>query len=124
MENIRILFVDDEEELVSTLVERLEFRNINAAYELNGASAIERLRREKFNVVILDLKLPGISGEETLKVINSEHHDLPVIIITGHLAATGTVEIPKGASEYLTKPINIENLIGKINGVLERHEPK
>ena len=122
MEKLKILFVDDEEELVSTLVERLEFRDINAVYELNGASAIERLRKEKFNIVILDLKLPGISGKETLRVINQEHARLPVILITGHLSATEQHEVPKGAADYLTKPINIDDLIEKINDVLSGHE--
>ena len=122
MGNFKILFVDDEEELVSTLVERLELRDIEAAYELNGASAIERLRREEFNIVILDLKLPGISGEETLRVIKKEHAKLPVILITGHVSANEQNEIPKEAADYLTKPINIEDLIGKIQDVLVGHE--
>lgn len=114
----RILFVDDEEELVSTMVERLEFRDVKAAYELNGASAIERLRKEKFDIVVLDLKLPGISGEETLRVINKEHPGLPVVLITGHLSATDNQEIPKGAADYLTKPISIDDLLEKIDAVL------
>ncbi len=122
MEDKKFLFVDDEEELVSTLVERLGFRDIHAAYEVNGASAIERLRKEQFDIVILDLKLPGISGEETLRVINREHPMLPVVIITGHLSATEQHTIPNGAADYLTKPINIDDLLEKIKNVFIRHE--
>jgi DNA-binding NtrC family response regulator len=118
MENFRILFVDDEEELVSTLVERLEFRNIQSSYALNGASAIEKLRREKYDVVVLDLKLPGISGEETQRVINKEHPELPVILITGHLSATDANKTPRGAAAYLTKPIHIDDLLQKIQQIL------
>ncbi|MFH2036078.1 MAG: response regulator [Candidatus Zixiibacteriota bacterium] len=120
MGKFKILFVDDEEELVSTMVERLEFRDIESAYELNGASAIERLRKEDFDIVILDLKLPGISGEETLRVVKKEHPRLPVILITGHLSAEEQGEIPKGAADYLTKPINIDDLIGKIQDVFDK----
>ena len=122
MSEFRVLFVDDEKELVDTLVERLQYRDIEATYELNGASAIERLRYEKFDVVILDLKLPGISGAETLKVINKEHPDIPVLIITGHGSVAEIEDMPKGAVEYLPKPINIDDLIGRMRSAITGNE--
>lgn len=120
MDKFKVLFVDDEQELVSTLVERLEYRDIEAAYELNGASAIERMRREKFDVVVLDLKLPGISGPETMRVINKEHPEVPVLIITGHGSSPEMEDMPKGAADYLPKPINIDELIEKIRGSMKQ----
>ena len=94
MSEFRVLFVDDEEELVSTLVERLQYRDIEAVYELTGASAIERMRRESFDVVVVDLKLPGISGSETMRVINKEHPGIPVMIITGHGSSAEMQDMP------------------------------
>jgi len=120
MSDFKVLFVDDEEELVSALIERLQYRDIDAAYELNGASAIERMRREKYDIVVLDLKLPGISGAETLRVVKQEHPDIPVILITGHLPSGEPDEIPRGAADYLIKPINIDVLIKKIVQALDR----
>ena len=120
MGEFKVLFVDDEQELVSTLVERLQYRDIKAAYELNGASAIERMRREQFDVVVLDLKLPGISGAETMRVINKEHPEVPVLIITGHGSSVEMEEMPRGAADYLAKPINIDDLIDKIRVSMQK----
>ena len=120
MPEFRVLFVDDEKELVATLIERLQYRDIDASYELNGASAIERLRCEKFDIVILDLKLPGISGAETLKVINKEHPDLPVLIITGHGSTDEIDDMPQGAAKCLPKPINLDDLISRMRSAIHK----
>jgi len=120
MSKFKVLFVDDEEELVSTLVERLKYRDIAGAYELNGASAIERLRREKFDIVIIDLKLPGISGAETTRVVKQEHPELPILLITGHGSPLETEEIPKGIEDILPKPIKLDTLVEKIQTVLRQ----
>ncbi|MFZ5979045.1 MAG: response regulator [Candidatus Zixiibacteriota bacterium] len=114
MKDIKILLVDDEEELVSTLVERLRYRNIDAEYLLNGAAAIQRMREKKFDVVLLDLKLPGISGIETMRVIKKEHPDIPIILITGHGSLINGEDMPKGAFDYLPKPVDLDILILKI----------
>jgi DNA-binding NtrC family response regulator len=120
MSEFKVLFVDDEEELVTTIVERLQYRDIEATYELNGASAIERMRRDQFDVVVLDLKLPGISGAETMRVINKEHPEIPVLIITGHGTSIEMEDMPRGAADYLAKPINIDDLIMKIRASLKK----
>jgi DNA-binding NtrC family response regulator len=120
MSEFKVLLIDDEQELVSTLVERLQFRDIDAAYELTGSSAIERMRREKFDVVVLDLKLPGISGSETMRVINKEHPNVPVLIITGHGSSAEMQDMPKGAADYLAKPINIDDLIEKMRNAMNK----
>jgi DNA-binding NtrC family response regulator len=114
MSELKVLLVDDEEELVSTLVERLEYRQIKAEFLLNGAAAIQRMREAKFDVVVLDLKLPGISGIETMRVIKKEHPGVPIILITGHGSPLSDDDMPKGAFDYLPKPIDLEILVQKI----------
>ncbi len=107
----RALLVDDEEELVTTLQERLSYRDIDADFSLTGADAIQKMREKRFDIVVLDLKLPGISGIETMRVLKNEYPDVPIILITGHGSPDTTDDLPKGAYEYLPKPINIEKLM-------------
>ncbi|MEW5923812.1 MAG: response regulator [Candidatus Zixiibacteriota bacterium] len=114
----RVLLVDDEEELVTTLQERLSYRDIEAEYSLTGAEAIQKIREKKFNIVVLDLKLPGISGIETLRVMRSEFPNVPIILITGHGSPETTDDLPKGAYEYLPKPINIDKLVAVMKEAL------
>jgi two-component system response regulator CpxR len=115
MQKFKVLLIDDEEELVSALVERLSYRGIGAAYALDGYEALLKLRQEKFEVVVLDVKLPGMDGMEVLSRINREHPDVPVLLITGHGSpADHLAEIPEGACACLAKPINIEDLIAKM----------
>ncbi len=115
MDNFRVLFVDDEEELVVTLVERLGFRGVEAEYALNGTVALAKLHDAEFDVVVLDLKLPGMSGAEVLGVIKQDYPQLPVLMITGHGSSSETPEDrPPGAYDYLAKPINLEDLMTKM----------
>jgi DNA-binding NtrC family response regulator len=120
MEEFRVLFIDDEEELVTTLVERLRYRGIEAEYTLNGPDALEKLRQSDFNVVVLDLKLPGMSGADVLKNIKRDYPQLPVLMITGHgSSAEMTEDKPPGAFDYLAKPINLDDLIAKMREAME-----
>jgi len=115
MNSHNVLLIDDEEELVSTLVERLGYRGIEAEFVTNGADGITLMREKKFDAVVLDLKMPGIGGLEVLQILRREHPQVPVLMITGHGSITGNEEVPVGAYEYLPKPINIEAHIEKIN---------
>ena len=115
MARFRVLLVDDEEELVSTLVERLTYRDVEAAYALSGQDALDQLRGSHFDVVVLDLKLPGMSGTDVLRAIKKEWPRIPVLMITGHgSTGDGLVEIPEGAHDYLAKPLGIDTLIQKM----------
>jgi len=124
MNNLRVLIIDDEEELVSTLIERLSYRGITASGALNGQDGIALLARETFDVVVLDLKLPGISGLEVLRQLQVKHPEVKVIIITGHGSTSANDEdIPPGAYDYLPKPVDINVLIAKMNeAVRSNHE--
>ncbi len=124
MNSFRVLFVDDEEELVSTLVDRLEYRSIHADYAINGDIALEKLQREKFNIVVVDLKLPGLSGEELTHLVNKSYPNLPVLMITGHGSGNdGSFEKPNGVYELLQKPIDISLLIEKMEEAIKANEP-
>lgn len=121
MARFRVLLIDDEEELVSTLVERLSFRDVEAAYALTGPDALEQLRDGRFDVVILDLKLPGMSGVDVLKSIKRDWPSIPVLMITGHGSpGDDSVEIPEGADDYLAKPLGIDMLVKKMEEAVNR----
>lgn len=114
MDYLRVLLVDDEEELVSALMERLGYRGIEAAFALDGARALEMIREREFDVVLLDLKLPGMSGVEVHDTITREHPGLPVILITGHGAPPEQLGLPSGGYLFLEKPVALDVLIEKI----------
>lgn len=116
MAKLRILLVDDENELVDALAERLDLRGFYADGVTSGAEALARVRAEGYDVVVLDVKMPGESGIEIMKSIKKEKPDLPVILITGHGSAQdGEQGLNEGAFDYLQKPIQLETLIKKIN---------
>lgn len=111
----KILLIDDEEEFVSTLAERLELRGYSAKITRDGESGISLITQYSFDIVVLDLMMPGLNGLETLKLIKAIDKDLPVIILTGHGASKEGMEgIRFGAFDFLVKPLDIRELINKI----------
>ncbi len=115
MSEFRALLVDDEKELVTALVERLGYRGIEAEYALDGVEALAKMREGGFQVVVLDLKLPGMGGMEVLHRLRRDYPQVPVLLITGHGAPTDEVEpSPEGAFDYLVKPVDLDNLIAKM----------
>lgn len=112
---LRVLFVDDEDELVSAVVERLEIRGLEAVGETSGSAALERLEREAFDVVVVDVKMPGIGGLEVIRRIKDHKPDLEVILLSGHGSAGDSEEgLRLGAYDYLMKPIKIDVLVEHI----------
>ena len=121
MSEMRVLLIDDEHELVSTLVERLAYRDIEAEFAVDGEQALQMLRQSAYDIVVLDLKLPGMSGSDVLKAIRAEWPDMPVLMITGHGADGARQEqIPIGNCECLAKPIGIDQLILKMKEALAK----
>lgn len=115
MDQIKILMVDDEEELIAAWIERIELRGINARGVTNGKDALKIIKDNDFDVLVLDLKMPGISGYDMMQLIKKEKPDLPIIIITGHQCnEEETNSLPANAFDCLIKPVNIEILIEKI----------
>lgn len=112
---INVLFVDDEKEFVDTLAERLAMRMINASVVYNGKEALQFLKENIPDVMVLDLNMPEMSGNEVLHRVRKSHPDVAVIILTGH-GSDKDREILEamGAAGYLTKPVDIDVLLGKI----------
>jgi DNA-binding NtrC family response regulator len=111
----KLLLVDDEERFRETLAKRLQ----ETGYEVSGASsgmeALDRLAAEKFDIVILDIQMPGLSGIETLSEIRGRHIGVEVIMLTGHGDVSSAVEgMRLGAYDYLMKPYEYEYLVVKI----------
>jgi DNA-binding NtrC family response regulator len=115
MEKIKILLVDDEEELVNTLSERIEMRGFEAVVAFNGEEALRVLETNVPDVVILDLRMPGLDGMQVLERMKKTHSDIEVIILTGHGSHKDETEaVNLGAFSYLQKPVQIDVLIENI----------
>ncbi len=111
----KILLVDDEKGYLNVLSNRLSKRSFIPTKAFSGTEAIQILRKEDFDVVVLDLKMEDMDGIEVLKVIKRMVPDLPVILLTGHGSHTAAKEgILAGAFDYLTKPCELVELIEKI----------
>jgi DNA-binding NtrC family response regulator len=115
MESLTILIVDDEEDLLVALAERLTLRGLTVEKTTRGAEALSLLEQHDFGVVLLDLRMPGIDGLALLAQIKQKYPDLPVILFTG-LSSVGEAEsgLQRGAFSYLMKPIDIEKLLEEI----------
>jgi DNA-binding NtrC family response regulator len=112
MNPLKVLVVDDEVEFVQTLVERLCLRNIDAVGLTSGNEAIDKIRAESFDVVFLDVKMPGIGGLEILKEIKKISPTLKVVLLTGHGSLQDSNEgMRLGAFDYLMKPVKFETLV-------------
>lgn len=117
----KILLVDDEREFIQTLSERLLMRNVGSAIAYDGESALNLVNEEEPEVMILDLKMPGIDGIEVLQKVKQTHPDIEVIILTGHGTENDKIKcLELGAFAYLTKPINIELLSDTIKKANEK----
>ena len=107
----KVLLVDDEQEFVQTLSERLALRDMGSAVVHDGQSAVKLVAEDPPDVMVLDLKMPGMDGLETLKRVKETHPDTEVIILTGHGSAKDEEECMKlGAFAYLHKPVDIQKL--------------
>lgn len=114
-DKIRVLLVDDEEEFVKTLSERLQMRDVDSKTAFNGEQAMEYVSNEEPDVIVLDLKMPGIHGLEVLKWIKEFHPAVQVIVLTGHGSESDEGKAQElGAFEYVKKPVETESLLKKI----------
>jgi len=112
---IRVLLVDDEKDFVETLAQRLEARNLSVSIAFNGDEAISRIEAEDFDVVILDMVMPGRSGIEVMRIIKQSRPLTEVILLTGHATMQSAIEgMNQGAFYYLMKPTEMQNLLQKV----------
>ena len=109
---INLLIVDDEERFLESTKKRLEVRDFNVIAVNRGEKAVEAARNNPIDVVLLDLKMPGMNGEQTLAELKKENKWLEVIILTGHGSTDSVVEcLDKGAYFYLQKPCELDVLL-------------
>jgi len=111
MTAFKVLLVDDEQEFIETLSERLTMREFETKWALDGEGALESLQDDEPDVMLLDLKMPGISGMEVLRKVKKAYPGIQVVILTGH----GTDEHEEqarrlGAYAYLQKPVALDRL--------------
>ena len=117
---IKLLIVDDDEKFLKTIAERLGLKDFDVATANDGVLAIKAAKKGKFDVALVDLKMPGMDGMELLQTLKKKHKYLEVIILTGYASVDSAVEATKlGAFGYLEKPYNLEKLLNVIKGAYE-----
>ena len=120
MSEMHVLLVDDEEELVATLAERLSLRGIDAHWVTSAEEALRRVEREPYDLAVLDVKIPRISGLKLKSKIEEIRPGMKFIFLTGHGSEDdfkmGAAEA--GAKYYLVKPVSIDALISKMREAL------
>jgi len=117
---VRVLLVDDEDNYRNAIARRLERRDMAVSQVPGGTACLEYLGGNEADVVVLDMKMPGMSGMETFKAINKYYPGLQVIFLTGNAAVTEGVEgVKAGAFDYLSKPVEIDHLASKIRQAWE-----
>ena len=117
----KLLVIDDEPAIREGVRRILESDAYKVETFAGGHAALERIKQESFDLVITDLKMPGISGMEVLKAIKEIQPDLPVIFITGYSSVDSAVEVMKlGAVDYIAKPFTPEEMLQTIKTALEQ----
>ena len=115
MKKIKLLLVDDEENFVNTLAERLKMRDVPSKVVYSGEEALEAVKSEVPDVVVLDLRMPGIDGMEVLRKVRQTNPDVRIVILTGHGNEAVEEEAKKlGAFHYHKKPVEIDELLGTV----------
>jgi two-component system OmpR family response regulator len=114
MEEMQMLLVDDEDDFRMTLANRLKLRKIDVTDVASGNEAIDLARQKSFDVAVIDVKMPGIDGIETLKQIKQLQPAIEVVMLTGHASIESGMEAMKlGAFDYVMKPCDIDELLIK-----------
>lgn len=121
MSERKILLVDDEVGFLETVVKRLRHRNLSVRAAHSGEEALELLGQEPADVVLLDVKMPGMGGIQTLREIKSRHPLTEVILLTGHASVEVAIQgMELGAFDYLIKPVELDELLYKIQDAKDR----
>lgn len=121
MKDMKVLLVDDEEEFVKALAERLKMRDLRSDTVLDGEEALTYVEDQEPDVMVLDLKMPGIDGMEVLRQVRKAYPNMQVIILTGHGSEKDEEEAKRlGAFDYLEKPVNLDVLVKKMKAAYRR----
>ena len=116
---MKVLLVDDEERFVSALAKRLRIRGVDADYVLSGEGALRRAAETSYDVAVLDMRMPGISGIEVRRALEEIDERLRFIFLTGH-GSDADFQVGSGeAAFYLAKPLQVEELMEAIHRTME-----
>ncbi|CAB1083772.1 histidine kinase [Alkalispirochaeta odontotermitis] len=117
---IKLLIVDDEEDFLKSIAERLGLRDFDVSTATEGKLAIKVARKRHFDVALVDMRMPGMDGMELLEILKKKHKFLEVIVLTGHGSIDSAVEATKlGAFSYLEKPYDFDKLLAVIQEAYE-----
>jgi len=118
---IRLLVVDDEVKFVTNLARRLSLRDFAVESATSGEEALLKARRQEFDLVLLDLRMPGLGGEEVLEILKKDQPLTEVVILTGHGSIESAVSCTKaGSYGYLQKPCELDELLMALRDAYER----
>ena len=121
MLNFSVLLVDDEREFVSTLAERMQIRGLVPEVAFSGEEALEILENRVPDVMVVDLKMPGIDGLEVLRFVKKHYPQIQVIILTGHGSERDETAARRlGAFDHLQKPVDINDLVRVMQQAFEQ----
>jgi len=113
--DIKVLLVDDETAFVDTLAQRLKMRDLNVSTVYDGAQALSYIKGMEPDVMVLDLKMPGLHGIEVLREVKKDYPQMQVIILTGHGTDRDAEEAKRlGGFDFMRKPADIDNLVRRI----------
>jgi DNA-binding NtrC family response regulator len=116
-----VLVVDDERDFLEPLVERLQLRKLRAVGVDNASAALQHLAAHPVDVVVLDVKMPGMDGIQALKEIKARHPLVEVVLLTGHASVESGMEgLELGAFDYLIKPVKLDELMERILEAFDR----
>jgi two-component system response regulator CpxR len=116
MEKLKVLLVDDEAEFIKALAERLELRGMAVRLAFDGEHALRSLDDGEPEVMVLDLKMPGVDGMEVLRRVRKKYPGVRVIMLTGHGSEQDREQAMRlGAAAYLQKPVQLERLVQTMN---------
>lgn len=123
MEKLKMMLVDDEERYLQTTKKLLEKKGYQVLTATSGREALDNLKSKNIHVVILDVKMPGMDGNETLKAIKSLYPLVEVIMLTGHATVDSAIDgLKSGACDYLMKPADIDDIITKAVEAFEKRQ--
>lgn len=118
-----ILLVEDEENLQEALKLNLELEGYEVSSSYDGASALEMIQKEHFDLIILDVMLPEIDGITVCETIRLQNTQLPILILSAKISSADRVlGLKKGADDYLTKPFNLEELLLRVDKLIRKNE--
>lgn len=123
MESFKVLLVDDEVEFLDTLVKRLTKRGLQIEKAKSGEEALARLKQQRFDVAVVDVRMPGLDGIQTLRELKKNDPLMEVIMLTGHASVEVAIQgMEIGAFDYLMKPMDTDELLFKLQDAFQRRQ--